>query len=299
VPWHEDGFFHGTNTRSDIIELLAGRGRRGRGGSPRWLAGHEGPECDLVVRVPARERRSVLGDVAGRPLDAAAIDLRRHVVVGTQDVEVAAGQRREQVVGDLPWQPRGRRLLVGRLFAISCPPLRLRCRSSILNLGGGSMTWPRTSGIHGFLEPESQLDRILRDRIRLPRNSQESRAFCETCRSRISCRNDGRLSACEIGISQVGLHLQGAERNSRGLGPSGRSFGGISSSRTSLVRENRSRSRIELPRSGNSPSTSLPAEFPQRRAPAAQLVFDCIQTTRCGTVLEAQFPEWRRTSPQE
>ena len=61
--------------------------------------------------MPARQRRAVLDDVAGRPEDAPLVERARHVVVGAEDVEIARLQALQHEVDRLLGRPGGGRLL--------------------------------------------------------------------------------------------------------------------------------------------------------------------------------------------
>src|SRR5262249_36180257 len=65
----------------------------------------------LVVGMPARQRRPILGDVARRPLDAPVVGLARHLVVGTEDIEIPLVHRLDQHVYHLVGSPGTGRLL--------------------------------------------------------------------------------------------------------------------------------------------------------------------------------------------
>jgi drug/metabolite transporter (DMT)-like permease len=72
---------------------------------------HEGRECVGPIRMPARERRSVLDDVVRRPLDPTLVDRARGLVVRAQDVEVAGREVLEHEIDDLVGGPCRRRLV--------------------------------------------------------------------------------------------------------------------------------------------------------------------------------------------
>ena len=61
--------------------------------------------------MPAGERRPVLDDVAGGPKNPALVQLARHIVVGTEDVEIARIELPEHEIHRLFRRPGGGRLL--------------------------------------------------------------------------------------------------------------------------------------------------------------------------------------------
>src|SRR5579871_3700931 len=74
----------------------------------RWLPSgpsHVARECCLEIRMPARQGRAVLDDVAGRPADAPLIGRTVHFVVRTEDVEITGRQARQHEFDDLLGRP--------------------------------------------------------------------------------------------------------------------------------------------------------------------------------------------------
>ncbi len=75
----------------------------------RLHAVHERCERLGVIRMPARQRRAVLDDIAGRPLHTLLVERARHVVVRAQDVEVAGVQPLDHEIDGLLRGPGGSR----------------------------------------------------------------------------------------------------------------------------------------------------------------------------------------------
>src|ERR1700677_861793 len=61
----------------------------------------------LVVGMPPRQSWPVLDDVLRRPEHPALVDLAGNVVVGAEDIELAASHRRQQEIDDLLRGPGG------------------------------------------------------------------------------------------------------------------------------------------------------------------------------------------------
>ena len=73
---------------------------------PLGLTFQERREGFAVVGVPARQRRAVLDDVADGPGHAALVGLALGLVVGAEDVEIAARKALQHEVDDLFRRPR-------------------------------------------------------------------------------------------------------------------------------------------------------------------------------------------------
>ena len=84
-----------TNTRIADLEVRAtaalegGRDDLAREAA-QAIANLEAERDAAMVGMPARQGRTVLHDIAGGPQDTPLIELSRYVVVGAEDVEIAA-----------------------------------------------------------------------------------------------------------------------------------------------------------------------------------------------------------------
>src|SRR4051812_13947544 len=64
-----------------------------------------------IIRMPARQRRAVLDDVARGPQDAALIERPRHVVVRAEDIEITGFDAYDHEVDRLFRRPGALRLV--------------------------------------------------------------------------------------------------------------------------------------------------------------------------------------------
>src|SRR4051812_15376844 len=72
----------------------------------QWLLPlHKLRERFRKVRMPARQRGAVFDDVAGGPQHAPFVELPRHIVVRTEDVEVAGIDARDHEIDGLLRRP--------------------------------------------------------------------------------------------------------------------------------------------------------------------------------------------------
>src|SRR5437016_11388951 len=85
----------------------------------KLIALHECREGLGIVLVPARQRWTVLDDVARGPKDAALVELAGHVIVRTEDVEISGADALDHEVDGLLGRPGAGRLLGA---AVRCQP---------------------------------------------------------------------------------------------------------------------------------------------------------------------------------
>src|ERR1700730_13250771 len=99
-----------------MMVALAGSSPRQWIASPgsRWRSLINLHECSKglgIVRLPARQGRAVLDDVARRPEDPPLVETSRHIVIGAQNVKVAGVQPLDHEVDGLLRRPGPGRLL--------------------------------------------------------------------------------------------------------------------------------------------------------------------------------------------
>ena len=72
---------------------------------------HKLRERIRIIRMPARQRGTVLHDIAGSPQHAPFVELPRHVIVRAENVEIAGVDARDHEVDGLLGRPGAGRLL--------------------------------------------------------------------------------------------------------------------------------------------------------------------------------------------
>src|ERR1700761_43784 len=100
----------GTLSNEPVGDTAAHAGARrrmsGRGKRRRLLLLRKRREGVGMIGIPARKRGPVLDDVTRRPKDAPFVEAPRHVIIRTQDVEVAGVDTLDHEVDGLFRRPR-------------------------------------------------------------------------------------------------------------------------------------------------------------------------------------------------